>query len=603
MDRQKRKRVICILSTFMLSVVTKMIFVLQPVTIKMVSDNFGCLLGSAYLAGLDWRQAAPSNYYGQGWYIIYSFLFRLTSDAYLIYKIIIVTNIVLICCVSILIYLILVKFIGFKDGCFPVTAAVICVHFMTDPGNGIRISNETPVFIFSWLICFSLLYTYFYKDNKKKCIVGIIMLEFFQAYGLLIHTRMVAITISIVLCMLLFYVSYKEWIINPIIYLLSTIGTTGVALAIKKYIVGILWRSENVGEIHNYNLGVERAFKVKYSIKAIADTFFSNIYKLIISTDGILCIGIVLLVVLIIKVIMQLIRKEQLIQNTKRDKILFIMFVTFIFCVAICICGVVMLYADGIEKGYAAGKENDRFSGLTYTRYYFSFAGPMLLATLSIANLKSDVFCKYYKWVFLIWIPLFIYIYSSVVPELDKYLPRLVKRQYVDDTTTNILMTFYIVVILMMLWFLLVKYNKSILFIGIMIIQVFYNGIPTIKKPYLEVYSSIAGASYSLISAVEKDFILPREIYTYKIRKDETQLLLNQYTIIPLEDLQNLVDKGEILILTGNVSDEDRKHLSIAGYNGLALDNNEWVWTADMELYEIIVEYTSQREQSKEEEK
>lgn len=588
MGSQKRKRIICIICTFVLSFISKIIYILHPFVIKMVSDNFGCLLGGAYLAGLDWRQAAPANYYGQGWYILYSFLFKITSDPYLIYKIIIVTNIVLISSVSILIYFILIVFLEYKDGCFAILASTICVHFITDPGNGTRISSEPPVFIMTWLICFFLIYVYFYKDDRKKRLVGLVNLLFFQSYSLLIHTRMLVIIISIVLCMCLFFLFYKEWIINPIVYTISTIATAGIALIIKKCIVRVLWQSDNTGEIHNYNLGTERIFRVEYSVKSILDTFFSNIYKLIVCTDGIFCLGIILFVVLMISLVVQLRRRQSSKINEYRDKILFILFVTFGLCVVMCICGIVILYADGINKGYIAGKENDRFSGLTYTRYYFSFAGPMLLAIIVIADRKKNYIIKYCRWIFPIWGCLFIYIYRSVAPELNQYLSRFTKQSYTDSIVNNLFITFYIILYLMILCFVLVKHNKIILFVGLMLIEVLYSGFKSIEEPYLQVHSSIAGASYSLISTIEKEVILPKEIYTYKIRKDETQLLLNKYTIIPLDNIEDSAGMNEVLLITGNVSDEERAILLENGYEETVLDENEIIWSDNVELMEYI---------------
>lgn len=590
MLKQKKKRYIYIFSTFLLSFITKIVYLMHPFAIKMVSDNFGCLLGSAYLAGLDWRQAAPSNYYGQGWYIIYSLLFRITTDAYLIYKIIIVTNIVLISATSILIYLILVEFLEQKDSFFNVLMATICVHFITDPGNGTRISSEPPVFIFTWFICFFLIYTYYYKKDKKKHLMGVIALVFFQSYGLLIHTRMAVVIISIMLCIALFYLVYKEWIINPLVYATSTFVAMGFMLGIKKWIVNILWKSDSAGKIHNYNLGADRIFKVKYSIKAIVDTFFSNIYKLVIETDGIFCVGIILFIVLIIKIIIRLAKKKQGLPCERKDKLLFVMFVTFTFCVVICMCGVVILYADQINSGYIAGKENDRFSGLTYTRYYFSFAGPMLLAVLVMARSKKELFVKYYKWVFPVWIFLFIYIYRSVIPELNEYLSRFMKKKYTDDTVINIFLTFYVISNLLILFFILIKHNKSNWFIGLMLAQIFYNGVSSVQKPYLQVYSNTAGASYSLITTIEKDFALPQEIYTYRIRKDETQLLLSRHTVIPLENIEDLINMDETLLLTGNISDKEKEYLLQIGYVGTKVDGNEIIWSNSVELIGYIQE-------------
>lgn len=583
---QKRKK-IYILSTFVLSFITKIIYLLHPINIRMVSDNFGCLIGSAYLAGLDWRHAAPGNYYGQGWYIIYSFLFRFIENPYLIYQIIIIANIVIISSISILIYFILVGFLDIKDGIFPVLLSALCTHFMLDHGYGTRISNETPIFVFTWLIYFFLLYTFFNKENIKF-VYGFFALIFIQSYSLLIHTRMSVLIVAIFLCILLYWLYYNEWIINPILYIVCTLAGSGVAFGIKHYITSILWKNNAPEEILNYSLGVDRVLKVDYTVKPIIDVLISNIYKLIISTDGIFLISIIIFSVFLWKTCKKIIKKNSSPIPSHKNTTMFIMFITSFLCVVICMCGICVLYSDGIAKGYALQMENARFSGLTYLRYYFSFSGPMLLSMILIADYKEKYILNYYKWIFPIWILVLAYEYLSVIPELDTYLSAFSIRNYTSDSKMNILHSVIIISACLIIWRFLISKKKIILLIGFMILQFFYTGFQSLEYPFLQVSSTAGGETYTFINRVKYEYNFSGSIYTYKSKNSEIQFLLSEYKVIPLKDIAEIKNINVPVIITGVLLPEESEYLSGAGYSQIALDEDENIWSNKLELLKYV---------------
>lgn len=579
----KKKTFIYVLITFILSFITKIVYLLHPINIRMVSDNFGCLIGSAYLAGLDWRHAAPGNYYGQGWYIIYSFLFRFVEDPYLIYQIIIITNIIIISSVSILIYFILVGFLDIKNGILPVLLSALCTHFMLDHGYGTRISNESPVFVFTWLIYFFLLYTYFNK-GKKKFIYGFSALIFIQSYSLLIHTRMSVLIIAIFLCILLFQLLYNEWIINPVLYILSTLAGSIIVLRIKHYITSILWKNNVPEEILNYNLGVDRVLKADYTIKSIMDVLISNIYKLTISTDGLFLIGIIIFSALLWKVFKKIVKNSSLSIPNYKDTAIFIMFITSFLCVAICICGICVLYSDEIAKGYALQMENARFNGLTYLRYYFSFSGPMLLSIILISNNKKKYVLKYYKWIFPVWIFVLVYEYLSVIPKLDIYLSSFSIRNYISNPRINIILTVIFISVCLVICWLLIYKKKIILLTGFMILQFFYTGLCSLDFPFLQISSTAGDKTYALINCIKDDFYFSKSIYTYKSKNSEIQFLLNEYKVIVLKNLVDINSIDAPIIITGVLLPEESEYLFQTGYTQIISGENENIWSNAPEL-------------------
>ena len=113
------------------------------------------------------------------------------------------------------------------------------------------------------------------------------------------------------------------------------------------------------------------------------------------------------------------------------------------------------------------------------------------------------------------------------------------------------------------------------------------NGFGFIPKPQLK---NTADGGYSLIQYLEGMNVLPDTIYC----PDEDRAYGYQYQLkeYPIIVEYPTGERNEIMF-----SSREKKTDNIPeGFKAVQLDGNEWVWTNDMALYEIIANYVRQIE-------
>ena len=134
---------------------------------RFVSDNFGILIMPSLLAGRDWSGVIPSvAYYGCGYYILFTPLFSLTKNPYVIYYTICFVNICVLGLTGMLVYRILIKYFHYENILFSLFLSVLCSEYVIiQPSN---FTNETPAFLAVWLIVLFIIKCYLSRSDLKK---------------------------------------------------------------------------------------------------------------------------------------------------------------------------------------------------------------------------------------------------------------------------------------------------------------------------------------------------------------------------------------------------------------------------------------------------
>ncbi|MBO5468853.1 MAG: hypothetical protein J6A03_03760 [Lachnospiraceae bacterium] len=545
---------------------------------KFFSDNIGVLFTPALLSGRDWTGLIQNfAYYGWAYYILFTPLFLLTKNPYVIYNVICFTNIFVLGLIGVLIYYIIRTYFQQISTACAVVIAIICTNY------GIVFSwnftSELPALLMVWLVVFLICKCYEKREEKKQQILSTILLVVVLVWATNVHTRLMMVWLVLIAVVLGVWIFYKEKIVHLLTFIVGTLIGIPLAQVLKKIVIAKVWTAAGESSLRNAELlNTERLVKVSVDIKVAIDIVLSNLYKLTMETYGlawILFVGLIMFLIWYIRN-KRIKKREEYVKNEVLTVSLMLMFAVILVGT---ICGLIINYGTYIAQGFASGGENTLFSGLTYIRYYYIFFGPIVVTGFALIISYSDVFKKYGIWVMGLFLCLMVYIAVSVLPHLSIYFVNYIYSKFFDNNYISYILTISLLLASIMLGcFLLYKKKFEYYFLFLLILVV------VLKLPvsysqlyYLQPSERGGNAIYSVIEMAETETDIPKYIY---MQNDERamasiQFLLNDYSIImgyPDEE------EEEGLYFASSYRKEDAEYLMNLGYDVFHLDDKEYLW-------------------------
>ena len=343
-------------------------------------DLFSLLYSSAYFAGKDWTAIGReySAYYGYGFVALFSWLYRLINDGFLIYKVICVCCNLLVVISCILCYKILIM--------FQVTSNKWLLFFFSITIASIQgssyyaITNEHALNVCVWVVLYLLMRLCDAQMSAKKRVRDTLLLGIVLVYSCMVHARAVILYALVFLCVAAIKVIGKRMILN-----IPVIAAAGLLYLPYRYFTDSL-QMTLLGEI-NLNSSVaartSNALAQEFSWEQIWSFFMSILYylhELSVITAGLA----IICAACIIYVLYSFIMKHSVIEMNALEKERIICGLIYSICgIGAFIMGMCFTSRGAIYDGFTK-QVNEHLRLLTLVRYFTPFIAPMCLFTIVI---------------------------------------------------------------------------------------------------------------------------------------------------------------------------------------------------------------------------
>lgn len=563
-------------------------------------DEMSTISTGAFFGGADFTSLTSyaGFYYGGGFTILFAPLFRIGLASPVIYQIMLITCSFLQSLIAPIAYYILKKGFCIQNNLYNVAGAIVCSFCVVT--RSMEVYNEHMLIFICWCIAFLFVKLCQHKDNYKKKSIYSVILMFFMAYGLTVHSRFQILWIGMVLFLIIFYWIYKRLFIAGIPSLLSAVIFYILAKKFNHMVINNIWLAENGSNLHNTSTNI---FSELYLLKnpvsweGIACTIIGQSNTAFLFSGGFLLIGVVVLIYLFVVNRYQFWhRKEERIYGFKQiekwEELYMALAIVFILCIAGTIFAQSIRWLSKIVNaltnspyGYAYG-----YKAFTYVRYIGPLLGPVALATIGAVYFLKDhlrkvlVYCvAAYGFMQLFWL-------AFVIPHISKnkvssevFWPFSFGKISSEPIRVRYYLIGTLIAAVIFLLIVICYYKKKMIIplfaVAVLLIyQYVYDAIAWDNR-YAESYSKNADAGYEIITQLDKKYDLPAEIYVLDTRSDVQKRMYTYQFLFGAEHriikYSSELNESNVIVLC---SDADYESLTDMGYVWTQLDDNEYVY-------------------------
>lgn len=187
-----------LLICFGLALIPRIWMTMIAMPVRTPSDELATMAGAAYFAGNDWSAVVShAGYYGTGFYAMFFWVFKLTSNPVIIYKVLTFFAALTQAITAVIAYVLFTKVLSLKHDLITILASVIC-SLCVVTRTGI-VYNEHPLVMLCWLYALGIALCIKYRENKVQKLVSFTLCAVVLGYGLTIHLRFSVIAIATVI--------------------------------------------------------------------------------------------------------------------------------------------------------------------------------------------------------------------------------------------------------------------------------------------------------------------------------------------------------------------------------------------------------------------
>lgn len=382
MENNKKSISKDILIIFILTVIPKFILIFYSYPFNIIGDEIWTLSSAAKLAGFDWSGILTGGrYYGMGFFSLFFPLFKTIDNPIILYRTLLGICVIANFFIALIAYYMLKNFTHIKEHLSHILLSVTASYIVILPIT--YIYNEHIYVLIVWIVVYLLLLINVNHSNKKKKFLYTLLLLSVLTYSMLIHSRAVTLWIAVIGVIILYYISYRKWLVDWKFFSIIGISSYLIINVIVEKQIKWLWTIslDNLSNTSVYGGGLNNIFKPEYW-----QSFFSIILGQIftgdIFTGGLLVFLLILAIIMIFKALFSRRQKQC-------DASIFIVFCFTVICIIITICGQSVNWLPGVKDAISERKiVADAYRGITYLRYYMAYAGPFLL--LGIIYIKEN---------------------------------------------------------------------------------------------------------------------------------------------------------------------------------------------------------------------
>ena len=282
-----------------------------------VLDEVGTMANTAFLAGYDWTECVMSmgnHYYKLGMPLLYYPAFMLIKAPFVLYRVCIFINTVLISFVPVFAYTIVRKHMlptsklatgtVLTDRVIPALLA-LAVGLLPSVDLHSLYAKSDPMLIFlAWPISLCILegLDAVRADNKKKNYICSILAGFLSVYAYFSHTRGVVVIIALVMTNLAMHIFTRK---KPFAWI-PYIASTGAFMVLERIVSGFIKRNVLIygtkhGTLDSAGLGELKHLASRSGILSMVKLIIGWLYNVFAASYGMIIIGLFVTIFLIFK--------------------------------------------------------------------------------------------------------------------------------------------------------------------------------------------------------------------------------------------------------------------------------------------------------------
>lgn len=586
----KKKDIYVMLLIFLIAFIPRAVCSALMLPFNVPNDEISNLATPAYLAGLDWSNvvAGLGQYYGFGYTMIFTPIFKLTDNAIIIYRVVLLTSSFVYSVTAPIAYYVMSKYTKVDNAAYKAMAALICSFFCGTQGP--IYMNEAPLYLVIWLAALVIM-KLMTVTNRKLRVIYSVVLQVLLAYSITLHTRAVILYIAFVAWIIYTIVMYKKVFINIIASLV-----VGAALYIlAKNIIGQVqtdvWMSGAEGLVNaTVNVGSSLFERLKnvhfWEAFYVIVLGLLNTVLLFSGGSAVFC-ALEPLKVFCKRVKCRFEKRET--EVSQQEAI----FIYSLVAALVAVAGIAVLWnsdvVTGLKEGY--GSEAYGLKAVTYLRYFSSFFGPGMLVGFAALYEKLNKKERYANTIFLIIILQILWMHSALPYIQNHYhahfgFMSLSFGYYTSEVTcwTYLAASIWLLAIGILVYILYRKKKISLILLPVCCFIIYENiylyGVMVKAAP--EKYS-VADAGLELVEGLEDAQIEVDKIYALT-SKEMYQMLINRYTIY-IEQPET-AEENSIIFVKSNY---ESTKLETMGYEKHVLDDNEAVYYYGDDIRKYIV--------------
>lgn len=354
-------------------------------SISYIYDETGTVANAAYLAGYNWNDWVNSTggyFYKYGQALFYFPIFKLVSNPYLIYKLMLLVNAVFVAWIPVISYKILrrhlheenkVKCAGMSF-CLAVIPATVLYSLYA--------RADVMLISFAWIILY-LLFETFEEESPKRRLLFSSLIAFLSVYMYMCHSRGIVflIAIFIIVCIVRFIL--KDRGINFLAYLINLVFWIFVDNKLTHFFKSNIWGSGNKkNTFENVNVDKYSNLFTAEGMETLLKNITGWLFNSFLGTFGFVLLGIVFSVVGIVYFVS---KKENI---SKKEAVLFL----YALLVYFGTLAMSALFSFGSNYKFVTGVSVKRADRFLYSRYEAPIYAVLVFIALYYLFFKTDCF-------------------------------------------------------------------------------------------------------------------------------------------------------------------------------------------------------------------
>lgn len=597
--------ILCRVFILILCLFPRIILGLQSYPLRTRHDELATISAGAYFAGFDWSEVVSNaSYYGTGFTVFFSVIFRLTDNPILIYRSMICICSLLQALCGLICFSILKNIFHIRNKIYLIVCSVMCSFVVVTRANVVY--NEHMIIFLTWLSVYCLIYINLSEEKRKRCFASV-LLAVLLSYAYTVHIRGIVFCLAVVVMILFFYIYKRIRLVDIKCFAIS--GAIGMLIS-KNYISWIqkvLWRVKDGEALANSHIPVmdKIAFLKEWnSWKAIFYTIVGQLNTISMVSAGIIIIMLGCATILFWK------GKGR---YQKRDRMLIIMQIILLYCI-LCMCltiagqSITWLPQTKSVIDYGYGNNLYGTKAFTYIRYFGPYCGPLVMM-FAVFLYK---FYKEMKKIVTIMFPILILLQAIWLFLIMPYMAGTTQTGGLEaflcflreDVRGRFDYNFFYAVSLisMLIYFInlfLIRRKGKFLLVFLLsfflIYQYGYNAKNWDIVTQYNNYSAVDDA-YKMIDMLEEELVdIPEQIYVIPEERDNLhywyyvyQMMLNRYHIVP----EYPDDKEDVVIV---FSAEELSGMELKGFVEIQLDTYEYMYIKGDKLIQQVNELVEEK--------
>lgn len=349
-----------------------------------ILDETGVVANAAYLAGYnwhDWVRATGGYYYKYGSALLYIPIMKIFNNPYVIYKMIMIVNSILVAMVPVCAYRILREHLLLDDRKLCATLSFVVGIVPASVLYSINAKADVALITWTWVLLVTILECMSAKEKRKQYILSV-LIAFFSVYLYMCHTRGVVFVIAAFMTVFAIRFILKNKSVKFLAYVAGVIVFMAIDKKLTSFFKHRIW---GTGKLKNtmdgFNWGKYRKMFTFTGAKTLIKNGSGWFVDSIIGTYGFVIVGLFFAICIIVLYLKK--------KDVSQKEFVISLYGALVFVGTMALG---MLFFFNVIFKVAAGKSASRIDRLFYSRYMSPTYAILILVALYYLFIKKDLF-------------------------------------------------------------------------------------------------------------------------------------------------------------------------------------------------------------------